>query len=100
MEFKGTKGEWATTINKYTPTIYTGTTLMGTIADVYGLPKQKQHNAKLIAAAPELLKALQVFVDFPKEDLEGWIDEGTPVTMTVQSEDLYKALKAINKALN
>ena len=57
-------------------------------------------NAKLIASAPELLKALQVFVDFPKEDLEGWIDEGKSVTMTVQSRDLYKALKAINKALN
>ena len=57
-------------------------------------------NAKLIAAAPELLDALKVFVNFPKEDLEGWIDEGTPVTITVQSEDLYKALNAINKALN
>jgi|TARA_B110000908_G_C10264479_1_gene462344 hypothetical protein len=62
--------------------------------------EEHKANAKLIAAAPELLEALKVFVNFPKEDLEGWIDEGTPVTMTVQSEDLYRALKAINKAIS
>ena len=45
-----------------------------------------------------MLEALKVFVNFPKEDLESWIDEGTSVTMTVRSADLHKALEAIKKA--
>jgi hypothetical protein len=104
-QFKGTQGEW-----KLSEEITHGRQMVDLgewngCVDVwhhYGNSITKQEaiaNAELIAAAPELLNVLQVFVDFPKEDLEGWIDEGTPVTMTVQSEDLYKALNAINKAL-
>jgi hypothetical protein len=101
MEFKGTKGEWLVEQESGydCDVVCDGVDIcwLG-LSDVSG--EEQQANAKLIAAAPWLLKALQVFVDFRKEDLEGWIDEGTPVTMTVQSEDLYKALNAINKALN
>ena len=109
MEFKGTKGEFKDGTIGWKYYSYKEDERVGfstheihwsddgeCVAEVV----HDKENAKLIAAAPELLKALQVFVDFPKEDLEGWIDEGTPVAMTVQSEDLYKALKAINKALN
>jgi len=125
-EFKGTKGKWRIQEQFESPNLIVdeennkewyalssyifgndkiiGETRYGTF-DGGGYPSvnvlgEIRANAKLIAAAPELLEALQVFVDFPKEDLEGWIDEGKPVTMTVQSRYLYKALKAINKALN
>jgi hypothetical protein len=98
-EFKGTKGEWK--VVKGLDRIWVESSLWS-IAHVNkkDAPKEQKANAKLIAAAPELLKALQVFVNFPEEDLQSWIDEGTSVTMTVQSADLHKALEAIEKALN
>ena len=115
MEFKGTKGEWRLGILKseLETEIWCGKIRVAQAKHFNNgkegdenhfkndpLEKEGVENAKLIAAAPELLEALKVFVNFPKEDLNGWIDEGTPVTMTVQSADLYKALNAINKALN
>ena len=102
MNFKGTKGNWKL-VNK-TQVAFSQDEFNTKDCDLYKHQydsfEEMVANAKLIAAAPELLDALKVFVNFPKEDLEGWIDEGAPVTMTVQSADLYKALNAINKALN
>tara|TARA_R110000823_G_C15626091_1_gene468147 strand:+ start:26 stop:373 length:348 start_codon:yes stop_codon:yes gene_type:complete len=115
MEFKGTKGEWVVKdlVSGLETEIFCGKIRIAQSKHYNNgkegdenyfkndpLEKEGVENAKLIAAAPELLDALKVFVNFPKEDLEGWIDEGAPVTMTVQSADLYKALNAINKALN
>ena len=124
MEFKGTQGDWrvidgwkldenGNAIEKK-GSVFPSVVIFGS-DDNYkktmgrsGLVINTSHNqsvssimanAQLIAAAPNLLSALQVFVNFPKEDLDGWIDEGKPVTMTVQSCDMYEALKAINKAL-
>ena len=109
MEFKGTKGKFKDGTTGWKYRNYKEDERVGfstheihwsddgeCVAEVV----HDEANAKLIAAAPDLLESLKVFVNFPIEDLNGWIDEGTPVTMTVQSADLYKALNAINKALN
>lgn len=60
---KHTAGPWRVTIETY-PTIKGDVTISSTITDdcIAKLPKEwvnKKNNAKLIAASPELLKALQ-----------------------------------------
>lgn len=110
MEFKGTKGEWVVqdkfrsprVINESGQVIFEHKTDCYDTTDdshVYYSHNKMIANAKLIAAAPDLLRALKVFVDFPEEDLNGWIDEGAPVIITVQSSHLYNAINAIEKAL-
>lgn len=42
-----------------------------------------------------LEKALENFIDFPKEDIEGWIKEGKPITITVLPIHFEQALKAL-----
>lgn len=100
MEFKGTKGEW-NAVRLEATDFYEERSEIHYSKDGECVAEfvHNHEDAKLIAAAPELLEALKVFVDFPEEDLNGWIDEGTPVTMTVQSSDLYNAINAIIKAL-
>lgn len=97
-EFKGTKGEWKV---EYDNSNY---------CESYLIETDKEHvctidfgyndnnlevvncNAKLIAAAPDLLEALQMFVD--AEQLTG-------VDHIVLSDKAYvKANKAIEKALS
>jgi hypothetical protein len=70
------------------------------IGSIYDMDTEKgKANAKLIAAAPELLEALSWFVDFPKEDIKNWIKQGRPITITVSSEGFSKAESAIKKAI-
>lgn len=56
-----------------------------------------EENAKLIAAAPELLEALEPFTWFPDED---FIEEEAELsyTLTVRVKDIIAAKKAIKKA--
>ena len=57
MEFKGTKGNWEAKSTDNHSWVDSGSVLHQ-IADVYGYSaKDSQANAKLIAAAPELLEA-------------------------------------------
>ena len=85
MEFKGTKGEW-----KITGTGEQRTMINGSSIDVWwNLPSsdasedEGKANAKLIAAAPDLLKALQGLL------LNGHNNKQIGISQ-----------KAINKALN
>jgi hypothetical protein len=64
MEFKGTKGEWSVEkeLGYDCDVIYKGGEIcwLG-LSDV--IDEEKVANAKLIAAAPELLKALQILLN-------------------------------------
>jgi hypothetical protein len=55
-------------------------------------------NARLIAAAPLLLEALAVFVDFPADTFDG--DSDGAFTMTVRLSDMRAARAAIAAATN
>ena len=69
MEFKGTKGEWYVYENSYFLEVKTDIEEIGTIANcvfneqdfnqAVNTLEECNANAKLIAAAPDLLKALQ-----------------------------------------
>jgi len=92
--FKGTKGEWTYHIGETIGVSTKEPVLI--IADVEldkDIPKEEQiENAKLIAAAPDLLKALKSCVmsmrvhpdNEPNSEFEGFVDQG---------------IEAINKAL-
>ena len=95
MEFKGTKGEW-----KITGTGEQRTMINGTSIDVWWnlslcdvSEDEGKANAKLIAAAPDLLKALQVILKH-KNAINHYIDDNELYTAIEESE------QAINKALN
>ena len=57
---------------------------------------EAEANARLIAAAPDLLAALRIFTDFPSDVFEG--EEDGPYTMTVRLDDMRRARAAIAKA--
>ena len=95
MEFKGTKGEW-----KITGTSEQRTMINGSSIDVWWnlsssnvSEDEGKANAKLIAAAPDLLKALQVILKH-KNAINHYIDDNELYTAIEESE------QAINKALN
>jgi hypothetical protein len=92
MEFKGTKGEWIVEkeLGYDCDVIYKGGEIcwLG-LSDV--IDEEKVANAKLIAAAPELLEACVMALEAVKElheHQEGWHEE----------QSFLEA--AINKALN
>ena len=85
MKFKGTKGEWKIT------ELTTERVCIGTDIDLWSLHSTEEEmkaNAKLIAAAPELLEALQYLLLADQND-------GTWDYIAASE----KALNAINKAL-
>lgn len=93
MEFKGTPGPWVidewsmTGINSESKHVaLVNYSHHGLPNDVYG--DEHEANANLIAAAPELLQALQLIVSYHDDGNEG-----------LHREDLEMARKAIAKAL-
>ena len=97
MEFKGTKGEWKVNLCDDTRSIIS--TNEKSLVDVWyalsdNFPSRDEGkaNAKLIAAAPELLKALMLMI----KTYEGFNGAGN----ANKSSSIYKAQQVINKALN
>ena len=58
MEFQGTKGKWEVVAQNETGALITGMNGNESICTVWGSVDEFEANAKLIAAAPELLEAL------------------------------------------
>lgn len=57
-------------------------------------------NARLIAAAPDLLEALKPFIDFPADVLDSFDeDDQQSFTMTVRGFNMIAAIQAVRKAL-
>ncbi|HBM2189970.1 hypothetical protein [Escherichia coli] len=86
-EFKGTKGAWRVVVgDDNSPDIVADGGVDIASTPTYNGDKDEQwHNAYLIAAAPELLSALQACL--------GWVNNGI-------SRDAHnQAITAINKAL-
>ena len=110
-EFKGTRGEWSkgwgegltgpTTPRtspivdegrEYTPIANGKETIAIVIKQENDSFEELEANAKLIAAAPELLKALQKLIYFNERTFTGMGQDYTKM--------ISKAEEAINKALN
>jgi len=86
MKFKGNKGEWK--ISHYDSNGYKSTEIhYGNDGECVAEHVANEHDAKLIAAAPELLEALQNVYN----DLESW--------KYIHNDARELILNAINKAL-
>ena len=89
METKHTKGEWKTFIDENDIIIETSEKVDAIASIIGGVGyKEDEANAKLIAAAPELLEALQDLLLWHKDAIIN--NGGNP--------HVSKCLKAINKA--
>ena len=96
MEFKGTKGKWEKVHTKIQVEPQNPMRTL-TICQVFGGDEESLANAKLIAAAPELLEAALEVLKVWNEDGEGGeIQMKTPIAW---HRPLRKAEKAIKKAL-
>lgn len=88
-EFKGTPGKWKYTVRNVNEMM---TTFHGvTIGDTYieAATRNEREDALLIAAAPDLLEALQAMLN--KAYKQSWNDH--------YPDEVSKALSAISKAL-
>lgn len=88
-EFKGTPGKWKYTVRNVNEMM---TTFHGvTIGDTYieAATRNEREDALLIAAAPDLLEALQAMLN--KAYKQNWNDH--------YPDEVSKALSAISKAL-
>ena len=105
MQFKGTKGKWtryiSNTPNRVEPTaysVYVGTKRIALCYDFFGSDKTKnvsnieaEANAKLIAAAPDLLEALTMLIE-ETEDYEN-NDANLEIARLEARKAIEKALK-------
>lgn len=99
--FKGTPGPWKFRVNATADGFYIQSededrfdSFIGDVGGGLQLKKEIETNAKLIAAAPELLEALNAITD----NIETWLNTGVAADKNI-SEELYNnAVSAIKKA--
>lgn len=107
QEFKGTPGPWFYSgKHEECKVRYVGTSTerdpLTEVAVIFtGEPEEIQANANLIAAAPELLEALQLIIKDLRirAKVRGDIDDDGTVVLDIGSGVLMKANDAIAKAL-
>ncbi len=89
-EFKGTRGPWEWDGDD----IWSGEEMVTALIDGYQSADVHEANAKLIAASPELLEALQTLIQ-GHEDKSGQ----DLFNIVVSGEEIQYAVEAIKKAL-
>ncbi|MEQ5307986.1 hypothetical protein ABN327_08135 [Providencia huaxiensis] len=104
MEFKGTKGKfnahtevanWYSFENRFFEVTDENNQIVAFVKDWNGAGEQPKHDARLLAAAPELLESLRELVS-AMERYEIDVDESAPVEHTKM---MKKAKASIAKAL-
>lgn len=89
-DFKGTRGPWCWEGDD----IWNGEEMVTALIDGYQAADVHEANAKLIAAAPELLEALQTLI-YGHEDKSGH----DLFNIVVSGKEIQYAVEVINKAL-